>query len=72
MAARFTSLDGGAGPAIDGVSPDDRIFTFGPNGKTLVVGRRSAGGGEFARDGKAWVYSLRVASAELYLVDGLK
>ena len=27
---------------------------------------------EIARDGKAWVYSVFVVSAELYLVDGLK
>jgi hypothetical protein len=29
-------------------------------------------GVETARDGKAWVYSVFVVSAELYLVDGLK
>jgi hypothetical protein len=29
-------------------------------------------GVEVARDGNAWVYSVFVVSAELYLVDGLK
>ena len=92
-------LDGGAVLPVDGVQPDDRILTFGPDGKTLLVGRRSTGilsydratkkvtvvlaiptqalagtpmGLETARDGKAWVYSVFMVSAELYLVDGLK
>jgi hypothetical protein len=92
-------LDGGDGLPVDGIQRDDRVLTFGPDGKTLLVDRRDAGilsydratrklrvivasptqtlagipvGGEIARDGKAWVYSIIVASAELYLVDGLK
>jgi len=92
-------LDGGSALPVDGVQPDDRVLTFGPDGKTLLVARLNAGilsydratkkvsvvlasptqtmagipmGAEIARDGKAWVYSIGVASAELYLVDGLK
>ena len=91
-------LDGGAVLPVDGVQPDDRILNFAPDGKTLLVGRRSTGivsydratkkvtvvhaspaqtlpgtplGAEIARDGKSWVYSVFVVSAELYLVDGL-
>ncbi|MGH9885777.1 MAG: hypothetical protein ACREBE_09625, partial [bacterium] len=92
-------LDGGAVLPVDGVQQDDRILTFGPDGKTLLVGRRNAGilsydrttkkvtvvlatpiqalagapmSVESARDGKAWVHSTFVVSAELYLVEGLK
>jgi eukaryotic-like serine/threonine-protein kinase len=92
-------LDSGAVLPVDGVQPDDRILSFGPDGKALLVARRGTGilgydratkkvtrvlasptqtllgmpmGVEVARDGKAWVYSVFVVSAELYLVDGLK
>jgi hypothetical protein len=36
-------LDGGAAVPVDGLEPDDRILTFSPDGKTLLVGRRSTG-----------------------------
>jgi hypothetical protein len=36
-------LDGGAVLPVEGLQPDDRLLTFGPDGKTLLVARRSAG-----------------------------
>jgi len=58
------------------LGPYEIVAPIGAGGMVVASSTQALGGMpmgvEIARDGKAWVYSVVVVSAELYLVAGLK